>query len=158
MRLVKPTLTVGCITCLLIIGGASATPSTAKILAAAQTHPCDQPPPATVTIASNAPHKVQLCAQQSDAPEALLAVVDSQNYDLLPITERTGASATGLVLYETTLFLQVPRGSHTLTLRLYNRNVLTGQLQLGVAAGPFPFVAADDTPPAAAPKFLGIIR
>jgi hypothetical protein len=78
------------VVCLL---GITAIPSFARTDAApsagaAQTHPCDQAPAATVTIASGAPHKVQLCAQSSDNAEALLAVIDTTPFDLVPLVGR----------------------------------------------------------------------
>jgi hypothetical protein len=127
--------------------------------AQAQTHPCDQAASATVLIQSGAPHKVQFCAKATDNVEALLGLVDSQPFDLVPITSKTPTpSATGLTLYESGPFVQVPKGQHTLTLRLYNKNAFTGQLQLGAVSLPFAFSADDDTPPAEAPKILNIIR
>jgi hypothetical protein len=124
----------------------------------AQTHPCDQPPPVSTTIASGAPHKVQFCLPQSDQPEALLARVDTVATDLVPVTAKTGPSVTGLVLYESAVFLQVSRGSHVLTIAAYNRNQLTGQLQLGAASAPFPFDAVDDTPLPTAPAIKGLVK
>jgi hypothetical protein len=146
-----------CVLCLLVIGGAFGTRSFATTVAA-QTHPCDQPAPATVTIVSGAPHKVQLCLPQTAAAEAILAVIDATPFDLLPITAKTAPSTTGQVLYESGAFLQVAKGSHTLTVRAYNRNQLTGQMQLGDPSPPFSFAAVDDTPVAAAPKVITIIR
>ena len=124
----------------------------------AQTHPCDQPPPASTTIGSGAPHKVQWCSRQSDLIEALVAYVDGAPFDLLPVTAKTAPSATGDVLYESPGFLQVSRGSHVLILAVYNRNQLTGALQLGVPSPPFPFVAVDDTPLPTAPAIKGVVR
>jgi hypothetical protein len=130
----------------------------APLAGAAQTHPCDQSAPTTVTILSGAPHKVQMCLPQSANAEAVLAVVDAVPFDLVPIVARTGPSATGQVLYESGAFVQVSRGPHTLTLRAYNRNALTGQMQLGDPSLPFDFSAVDDTPVPAAPKILNVIR
>jgi hypothetical protein len=148
------------VVCLL---GITAIPSFARTGAApwagaAQTHPCDQAAPTTVTVLSGAPHKVQMCLPQSANAEAVLAVVDAVPFDLVPIVARTGPSATGQVLYESGAFVQVSRGQHTLTLRAYNRNALTGQMQLGEASAPFNFTAVDDTPVPAAPKILNVIR
>jgi len=125
----------------------------------AQGHPCDAPTPATMTIASGAPHRLQLCAQLTDAPEAMLVTVDGQNFDLVPITPKSQPSAVGQVVYESGQFLQVPKGNHTLQVALYNRNALTGQMQLGTPMPiPLSFAAVDDTPKAAAPKILNIIK
>jgi len=124
----------------------------------AQTHPCDQPPPTSTTIGSGAPHKVQWCSRQSDLIEALVVYVDGTPFDLLPVTAKTAPSATGDVLYESPGFLQVARGSHVLILAVYNRNQLTGVLQLGVPSLPFPFAAVDDTPLPTAPAIKGVIR
>jgi hypothetical protein len=99
-----------------------------------------------------------MCLPQSANAEAVLAVVDAVPFDLVPITARTGPSATGQALYESGAFVQVSRGQHTLTLRAYNRNALTGQMQLGEASAPFNFSAVDDTPVPAAPKILNVIR
>jgi hypothetical protein len=128
-------------------------------LASAQTHPCDQAPAATVTIVSGAPHKVQFCAKSSDNVEALLGLVDTQPFDLVPLVAKTPTpNAAGLTLYESGAFVQVPKGQHTLTLRLYNKNELTGQMQLGEASAPFGFTAVDDTPLPAAPKVLNVVK
>ncbi len=124
----------------------------------AQSHPCDQAPTPQATIQSGAPHKIQFCAPQSDAVEAIVANVDGKPFDLLPVTAKTPPSATGKVLYETTLFLQVAKGTHTLAVAAYNRNAFTGQLQLGAFTSPFPFAAADDTPPPSVPAILGVVR
>lgn len=124
----------------------------------AQSHPCDQPAPATVTIQSGAPHKVQFCSPANDGVEAVLANVDSVPTDLVPVVAKTAASATGLVLFETTLFLQVSRGAHTLTVASYNTNALTGALQLGPASSPFAFTAVDDTPLPIPPSLRGVVR
>ncbi len=152
-------ISLGC--CLLILLGIAGTVSAAETPTASggQTHPCDQAPAATVTIASGAPHKVQLCAKATDNVEALLALVDATAHDLVPLVARTSTpSATGLTLYESTPFVQVPRGQHTLTVRLYNKNELTGQMQLGDASAPFAFAAVDDTPAPAAAKILGVVK
>jgi hypothetical protein len=130
----------------------------ASATATAQTHPCDQAQTPLPTIASGAPHRIQFCQLQSDQPEALIVVVDSQPFDLLPITAKTGPSATGKVLYETTLFLQVSKGTHVLTAATYNRNGLTGALQVGANSPPFTFAAVDDTPKPGAPAVMGISR
>ena len=124
----------------------------------AQTHPCDQPPPASTTIAAGSPHRVQFCARASDNVEAMLARVDSTPFDLVAVTARTAPSATGQVLYESGQFLQVPRGTHVLTVAAYNRNALTGQLQLGAESAPFTFGAVDETPLPAAPAVKGVVR
>jgi len=125
----------------------------------AQAHPCEQATPPTITLQSGAPHKVQFCSPVSDAPEAMLATVDATPFDLVPVTARSQPSATGQVLYESGVFLQVAKGNHTLAVALYNRNALTGQLQLGDATPvPLSFAAVDDTPKAAAPKIIGIVK
>ena len=145
--------------CLPTLLGTLAMLASAATPAAAQTHPCDQAAPATVTIVSGAPHKVQFCAKSTDNVEALLGVVDAQPFDLVPIVAKTPTpNATGLTLYESGAFVQVPKGQHTLTLRLYNKNQLTGQMQLGDTSPPFGFIAVDDTPPAAAPKLMNVIK
>lgn len=127
-------------------------------LSLAQTHPCDQPPPATTTIGSGAPHKASWCSAQGDKIEALLANIDGVPYDLLPVTAKTGPSATGKILYESPLFIQVPRGAHILTLATYNKSTVTGALQLGAVSAPFPFSAVDDTPVPTAPEIKGVSR
>jgi len=129
------------------------------LAAFAQAHPCDQSTPPTITLQSGAPHKVQFCSTLADAPEAMLSTVDATPFDLVPVTPKSQPSATGQVLYESGIFLQVGKGNHTLTLALYNRNALTGQLQLGDATPvPLSFAAVDDTPKAAAPKIIGIVK
>lgn len=145
---------------LLTIGGVFVTPWCVKTLAArGQTHPCDQAAPATVTILSGSPHKAQFCAVASDNVEALLATVDNTPFDLVPVVAKTATpSASGLSLYESSPFIQAPRGQHTLTLRLYNKNQFTGQMQLGAASSPFVFTAVDDTPVPAAPKILNVVK
>lgn len=141
--------------CLLIIGGVCVTP-TARILAAGQTHPCDQAVPTTVTITSGAPYRVGFCS--ANHPEALLGILDNVNYDLVPVVAKTATpNALGETYYESNVFIQVAKGQHSLVLRLYNRDA-SGQLQLGVASAPFGFTAVDDIPPAAAPKILGIVK
>lgn len=130
----------------------------AMALVGGQTHPCDQAPPTTVTIASGAPYKVQFCS--ADSPEAMVGYVDGTAFDMVPVVARTATpSTTGYTLYESNPFIQVVKGQHQLLVRLYNRNALTGQLQLGDAMpAPFAFTAVDDTPKAAAPKIMGIIK
>ena len=129
-----------------------------------QTHPCDQPPPATVTIASGSPHKAQFCQPQSDNAEAVLGILDAgtpnaANFDLVSVTLKTPTpNVAGLVMFETAAFIQVPKGSHTLTLRAYNKNQATGQSQLGAASDPFPFGAVDETPVPAAPKTKNVVK
>ena len=143
----------------LSLGVAAALAWCAGTLVEAQTHPCDQPPPPTTTIASGAPHRVAFCARASDNIEAAVVRVDSQPFDLVPVTPTTQPNATGLRFYTTGNFLQVPRGAHTLTVALYNRNAVTGQLQLGPESSPpFTFAAVDDTPLPAAPDVKGIVR
>lgn len=127
--------------------------------AAAQTHPCDQPPAAQPTIQSGAPYRASFCALQSDKVEAALATVDSTAFDLLPLVLKTPTpSVSGKVLYETASFIQVPKGAHTLTIALYNKNTLTGLMQLGPASPPFPFAADDDTPKPAAAEIKGVVK
>lgn len=124
----------------------------------AQTHPCDQPAPTTTVIQSGAPHKISFCSLASDNVEAVVAYVDGQAFDLLAVTARTAPSATGMVLYESPLFLQTTRGEHVLEAATYNRNALTGQLQLGARSLPFGFAAVDNTPLPTAPAIKGVMR
>lgn len=145
-------------TLLLTYGVAIAALGVWAVTLRAQTHPCDQPAPSTTTILGGAPHRVQFCLPQSDQPEALLATVDGVATDLVPVTAKTGPSATGQALYESGLFLQVPRGTHVLVLAAYNRDQVTGQLQLGTASAPFTFAAVDDTPRPGAPTVKGVVR
>lgn len=126
--------------------------------ARAQGHPCDAPAPGATTIAAALPHKLQFCALASEAIEALIVVLDGTPIDLVPITAKTQPSALGLTLYETTPFLQVARGAHVITAAAYNRNALTGQLQVGAASPPFSFGAVDDTPIPTAPSIRGVAR
>jgi hypothetical protein len=123
-----------------------------------QTHPCDQPPPPQSTIQSSSPHKVQFCLPQTDAPEAILAKVDGQPFDLVAVAAKTGPSTTGKVLYESAPFIQVPKGTHQLEVAAYNRNALTGTLQLGAFSSPLAFAAVDDTPKPAAPEVKGVVK
>lgn len=126
--------------------------------AQAQTHPCDQPAPATQTIQSGAPHKVAFCSAQTANVEALVAYVDGQAFDLLAIVAKTAPSASGMVLYESPLFLQVAKGTHVLEAALYNRNQFTNTLQLGAKSAPFSFDAVEDTPLPTAPVIKGVSR
>ncbi len=124
----------------------------------AQTHPCDQPAPTNATIQSGAPYKAQFCSKQADKIEAVVGFVDGQAFDLLPVTAKTGPSATGLILYESPPFIQVAKGAHVLEVATYNRNLFTGQLQLGPKSPGFPFAADDDTPISAAPAIKGVAK
>lgn len=122
----------------------------------AQTHPCDQAAPATVTITSGAPYRVGVCSR--DNPEALLGIVDGVNHDLVPVVAKTATpNALGETYYESNVFIQVGKGQHTLSVALYNRDS-SGQLQLGAATAPFGFTAVDSIPPAAAPKIMNIVK
>jgi hypothetical protein len=112
----------------------------------AQTHPCDQQAPSTQTIQSGAPRFISFCSLATDNVEAAVAYVDGQAYDLLPVTAKTAPSASGYVQYETGTFLQVSRGDHVLEAAAYNRQQLTGLLQLGAKSPPVFFVAVDLTP------------
>lgn len=125
----------------------------------AQTHPCDQPPATNVTILSGAPHKLQFCVPQSDNVEAIIGFVDNAAFDLVAVTVKTATpNASGLILLESAPFIQVPKGSHQVYAKAYNKNQLTGQLQVGAASIPLPFAAVDETPTAAAPKLLNVIK
>src|SRR5262245_50427721 len=125
---------------------------------AAQAHPCDQPFPQQQTIASGAPQKLTFCQPLAEKPEALVAWIDGKVFDLLPITAKSAPNALGLVLYETQLFFQVAKGTHTLEAATYNRNAVTGQLQFGARSSPFSFGAEDDTPKPSAPLIVGVTR
>lgn len=85
-------------------------------------------------------------------------MLDGAPIDLIAITAKSPASTTGLILFETTVFIQVARGTHNVTLATYNRNAITGASQLGPPSAPFIFAAVDDTPVAAAPLIKGIGR
>jgi hypothetical protein len=124
----------------------------------AQTHPCDQAPPSAQTIASGAPHKAVFCSPAAEKVEAAIAWLDGQAVDLLPLTAKSAPSATGFVLYETTLFIQVAKGMHVLEVSAYNRDVLTQQLQQGAKSAPFSFAAADPLPLPTAPAIKGVTR
>lgn len=126
--------------------------------AAAQSHPCDTPGPATQTVAADLPHRLQWCSPAADALEALIAIIDGTPIDLLPVTAKTAPSAVGKVLYESPLFLQVPPGQHVLTAAVYNRDALTGQLQVGLPSAPFSFAAVRNTPKPEPPAILGVAR
>ena len=127
-------------------------------LDARQTHPCDQAAPAQVTIQAGAPHKVQFCSPASDNVEAIVGYVDGTAFDMVSITAKTAPNAIGKVLYESAAFIQVPKGAHTLTVRAYNRDGLSGNLQLGAESAPLSFAAADSTPPASAPSIMGVVK
>lgn len=124
----------------------------------AQTHPCDTPLWSDQVLTSGAPYKVQFCHPQSERAEAALGTVNGIAFDLLPVTAISSMNATGYVLYETTSFIQVPKGTHQFYIQVYNKNVLTGALQLGALAGPFVFGADDPTPPPSAPKPVRLVR
>jgi hypothetical protein len=130
----------------------------AAVEASAQTHPCDITAPSAQTIASAAPHRALFCQPGSENAEAVIAWVDGQAVDLLPVTAKSAPSTSGLVLYETSLFIQVARGLHVLELSTYNRNALTGQLQVGAKSAPFSFAAVDETPLPTAPAIKGVTR
>ena len=125
----------------------------------AQTHPCDQAPPPQVTISSGAPHRVQFCSPQSDMPEALVAKLNgAQIVDLVPVVAKTAPSATGKVLYESALFLQVSKGTYTLEIALYNKNSVTGEMQLGLYSSPLSFAVVDETPRPSAPEIKNVVK
>jgi hypothetical protein len=125
----------------------------------AQTHPCDQPPASGTVVQAGAPHKAQFCAVQGDAIEAAIGYVDGVEFSAITILQKTATpNAIGLVLFETSAFIQVSRGNHALTVRVCNRSQFTGVLQCGAQADPFPFGAADDTPPPAPPLIKGLSR
>jgi hypothetical protein len=127
--------------------------------ASAQTHPCDEPTSSVQTIAAGAPHAVTLCEDQAANIEAVIVWIDGQAVDLQPIAAKSAANAAGLVLYETTQrFVQVAKGLHVVEAAAYNRNKLTGNLQVGAKSDPFSFAADDPTPVPAAPVIKGITR
>lgn len=115
-------------------------------LAGAQTHPCDNTAWAEPVLTSGAPYKLQFCAPQSDNIEAAVGFIDGAVFDLLPVTPIGTANTQGLILYETSAFIQVGRGNHLLYLATYNKN-LDGLRQRGDLAGPFGFGAVDPAPP-----------
>jgi hypothetical protein len=120
-------------------------------------HPCD----VTVgeqTIMSGSPHKVQFCSPQTDRVEALVAYVDGVAFDLLAVSAVSGPNATGWVLYDSPFFLQVQRGAHTIEVAAYNRNELTGALQIGPRSDPFAFAAVEPTPLTVAPRIVRVTR
>jgi hypothetical protein len=124
----------------------------------AQIHPCDQAAPASQTIQSGSPYRLQFCSPIADGIEAIVGYVDNLAFDLVPVVVVTGPNASGLAWYESAPFIQVARGSHVLSARVYNRNGLTGLLQLGPVSSPFSFSAVDDTPVPAAAVIKGVVR
>jgi len=142
---------------LIVVGILAAAASAATVRVQAQTHPCDQATVQNPTINSGAPHKAAFCQPQADLIEAAVAYVDTVAVDLLAVTAKTPPSATGKILYETPVFIQVSRGAHLLEMASYNRNTFTGQLQLGPRSSPFPFTA-DDSPVPVVPDVKGIQR
>jgi hypothetical protein len=113
----------------------------------AQTHPCDTPAPTSTSIPQNVPHKIQFCSPQTDNVEAAVAYVDGVASALQPVTAVGAKSPTsGLVLYETALFLSVAnRGNHTLQLSTFNRDA-TGVSQEGAKSSPFVFAVNAEFP------------
>src|SRR6266540_4041878 len=127
--------------------------------ALAQTHPCDQPPATNTVVQSGAPYKAQFCESQTAAIEAAVGYVDGVEFSAISILQKTPTpNAAGLVLFETNAFIQVARGSHALAMKTCNRSQFTGVLQCGAQSEPFPFGAADDTPPPPAPAVKGLAR
>jgi len=127
-------------------------------LASAQTHPCDQAAPTGTVIQSGAPHKVAFCSPSTDNVQAVVIYVDGQAYDLIAIVPLTAPSGSGFILYETPPLVQVARGDHEVRAATYNRNQLTGQLQVGPQSAPFVFGAVDPTPLTAPPVLKGVSR
>lgn len=124
----------------------------------AQSHPCDQAAPVSQTIPAGVPHKLTFCQPSTDRAEAVIVMVDAQVFDLLPVTALTQPSATGLVLYETALFLNVESGQHQLVAATYNLNQATGARQVGPASPPFSFAALAETPLPSVPVIKGVAR
>ena len=129
----------------------------ASSVVSAQGHPCDLAITAQ-TIQSGAPYRLQFCSPVTDNVEAIVGYVDGAAFDLVPIVVKTGPSATGAALYESAPFIQVARGNHVIAAATYNRNGLSGQLQVGTTSAPFSFSAVDDTPRPAAAAIKGVIR
>jgi hypothetical protein len=126
--------------------------------AIAQEHPCDTNPSVAVTIQSGASYKVGFCTAASDNITAARGFVDGVVFDNLAVTAVSAPSASGQVLYETSAFVRVAKGTHVLEVASYNRNKLTGAVQLGAKSAPFSFSAEDDTPPPGAPAVKGLSR
>ena len=83
-------------------------PFTLVATTAAAQHPCDMNPPTELTISKGAAHSVQFCAQASEMPEAVIAIVNGVPIDRIPIAAISPLSASGLMLYETCLLYTSP--------------------------------------------------
>jgi hypothetical protein len=122
------------------------------------THPCDQVAPTTLTVQSSGTYKVQFCAKPSDQPEAFTVYTNTVASDLRPLTLVVAANALGNALYEGPQELRFPRGTYQVELSLWNRQYAGGPTQEGAKSAPLSLTGVDDTPPAAAPVIMGIIR
>lgn len=128
------------------------------VMGLAQTHPCDQPAPSSVTVSSGSAHKVQFCALASDKPEAFTIYIDNVASDLRPLTMVAPPSATGLALYEGPRELQFATGNHVVQVSLWNVQFTGGPSQEGAKSAPLSLSAVVNNPPAAAPSIRGIVR
>lgn len=128
-----------------------------SLAAGAQTHPCDAASGGSAVLQSGAPHRVQFCEPAAAFIEAAVVWVDGQTFDLLAVSAVTGPNAAGLILYETPVFLQVARGTHTVEVAAYNRG-FGGELQLGAKSPPFSCVGVDDQAVPPAPIVIGLLR
>jgi hypothetical protein len=127
-------------------------------LVSAQTHPCDQNAPTSVTVGSAAAHKVQFCAKPADAPEAFSVYVNGIASDLRPLTMVVAANAQGFALYEGPRELQFPTGSHQVQVSVWAPEFTGGPSRESAKSSPLSLTAVANNPPATAPKILGIIR
>jgi hypothetical protein len=126
--------------------------------ASAQTHPCDQPAPASVTVQSSGTYKPQFCAKPADGLEAFVIYLNGTASELRPLVMVAAPNAAGLALYEGPQDLRFPRGSYVVEVAVYNRQYEGGPVQASAKSNPLSLAAVDDTPAPAAPKLLGVGR
>ena len=126
--------------------------------AQAQTHPCDQTAPTSVTVQSSGTYKAQFCAKPSDGLEAFVVYVNGVASDLRPLTMTVAANASGYALYEGPQELRFQRGSYQVQVSVYNRPYPGGPTQESGRSSPLSLSAVDDMPPPAAPKLMNVIK
>lgn len=126
--------------------------------AQAQTHPCDQTAPTTVTVQSSGTYKAQFCAKPADGLEAMVVYVNGTASDLRPLVMTVAANAAGFALYEGPQELRFPRGSYQVQVSVYNRAYPDGPTQESGRSNPLALTGVDDNPPPSTPKLMGIIR
>jgi len=131
----------------------------AATAAQAQTHPCDAVVPTTQTIQANANHAEQFCAKPVDNVQGFVRVVNgTQAVDLLPMTMKVAAGASGFALYEGPKTVSLPQGVYQYQVRVYNLNQFTQQPQLSGLSNPLSLTVAVDNPAPTDPRFFGLTK